>query len=125
MFLCLDERLSGLDWPEMDEVYRAVPPAPQPYKPGGVFDCDKFTRWVCAHVNALWAARDPKLPLAHGIINGDLPQDGDDRVEGWHSLCWFLDTKRRLWLFGAQDRRIMNQSALAGIKDVESVIVGG
>jgi hypothetical protein len=121
----LDESAQSVEWPEFSALLRQVPPAPVPYAGNGVYDCDKIVRWVAAQINVLWASRHPSRPLAHGIICGDIPMDHDDRVRGWHCLGCFFDAERRMWVYGAQDRRIMNQPAVRAIRGVDEVIIGG
>lgn len=119
-----DDKAQGLDITVMQELYANVPKPPVEYKKDGVFDCDKFARWVAIWTDALWAVHDPPLPLAQGWMAGVVPNDGDNRISSPHAVCWFIDREKKLWLFGAQDRQIMNQSALDGVKAISRFEVG-
>lgn len=119
-----DDKAQGLDITVMQDLYARVPRPPVAYKKDGVFDCDKFARWVAIHVDALWAVNDPPLPLAQGWMTGMLPLDGDDRIVGPHALNWFIDREKKLWLRGAQDLQVMNQSALDRIQGISRFEVG-
>ncbi|HVE13357.1 MAG TPA: hypothetical protein VNI01_08195 [Elusimicrobiota bacterium] len=121
----LDESAQSVEWREFSALLRQVPPPPLPYAGNGVYDCDKIVRWVAAQINVLWARTHPSHPLAHGIICGDIPLDQDERVRGWHCLGCFFDAERRMWVYGAQDRQIMNQPAVRAIRGVDEVIIGG
>jgi hypothetical protein len=50
--------------------------------------------------------------------------DGDDRVDGYHAMGCFFDNAGKMYLFGAWDRCVMNQSAVGEIKRVDVVLIG-
>ncbi len=88
-------------------------------------NCLHFAKETMAEMCKQWAKDHPgEPPAAWGIIDGDVPTDGDNRGDGWHALI-FCETEEGLYLGGAQDRQVMNQSRVGEIKSVVYMIVGG
>lgn len=114
----------GMDWTEINALLRQVGPAPYPYDLKK-WNCADNSRWVINQVKVLWAKQGGELPLCIGIIEGNVPLDGDNRVDGWHSLGWHFDREKKLHLIGCYDRAVMGPYAVGQIKDVEYFGLGG
>lgn len=119
----------AITWRDMAALLARVPVPPVGYL-AEAFDCDKFTGWTWAHANALWAAQCLKagqgkiLPLAGGVLCGNVPLDGNSHEDGWHSLCWFIDDESKFQLYGAQERAVFSPFVVADIEEVDEFTLG-
>ncbi len=111
-------------WPEFQRYLRAAPLDDMPYdivSNNCLHKARKVMNWMCAE----YSRKNPgKPPRAWGLITGDVPCDGDNRIDDWHALI-FCFCDEGIYLGGAQDREVMQQSRVQDIKSVEYLIVGG
>ena len=112
-----------IPWRDMARLYKTVPALPVWKK--DVWNCNKIARFTAAWINKVWAEMGGTMPLAHGVIHGMVPLDGNSFESGPHSLCWFYAEDLKFWLYGSIERSIKNQSENGLIKKVYEFSVGG
>ncbi len=114
-----------LAWPEFQRRLRAARRPRAPYHAVS-HNCLHICREVLADMAEQWALDHPGEPIpAWGILWGDVPTDGDNRGDGFHAVLFCVDEQGLLYLGGAQDRAVMNQSRVGEIKRLDYLIVGG
>lgn len=117
------DALIPITWSDMNGLLRQVGSAPFDYNIDD-WNCADNSRWVILEVKKLWKKKN-KGALACGVLEGDVPLDGDNGNIGWHSIGFIIDPDKKLWLVGCYERDVMNASAVAEVKDIEYAGTGG